>query len=128
MIEKDVKIRVLLVDDDETTAEMLAQICEGLGAEVFIAYGGKDALQTYLNSNPHIIFSDYIMPDINGIMLMKSIKALNPNLPFVLFSGYFSRLEAAIRKETIKPDALLRKPFVQVDKISDILDKFFPRG
>ena len=52
MIEKDVKIRVLLVDDDETTAEMLAQICEGLGAEVFIAYGGKDALQTYLNSNP----------------------------------------------------------------------------
>ena len=128
MTETEKKIRVLIVDDDETTAELLAQICEEMGTEVFIAHGGKDALQTYLNFHPHIVFSDYIMPDIDGIMLMKSLKALNPDLPFVLFSGYYSKLETDIQKETVKPDAVLRKPFIRVEKISDILDKYFPRG
>lgn len=119
-------VRILLVDDDENTADLLAEAFRSIGVEVIVAYDGKDAIQTYLNFRPDIVFSDYLMPDINGIMLFKAIKALKPDLPFVLFSGYHQKLVNDVKAAGIEPDALMRKPFLRLEKITDVLAEFFP--
>jgi len=120
------KIRILLVDDDENTADLLAETFKDIGAEVIVSYDGKDAIQTYLNFHPDIVFSDYLMPEIDGIMLFKAIKALNPDLPFVLFSGYHEKLVNDVKAAGIEPDALMRKPFLRLEKITEILENLFP--
>ena len=119
-------VRILLVDDDENTADLLAEAFRSIDVEVIVAYDGKDAIQTYLNFRPDIVFSDYLMPDINGIMLFKAIKALNPDLPFVLFSGYHEKLVRDVKAAGIEPDALMRKPFLRLEKITEVLEEFFP--
>lgn len=115
-------IRALVVDDEELIAELLAETLRASGVEVTTAFDAKDALQTYLNMLPDIVFSDYIMPDIDGIQLMKSLKAIEPKLPVVLFSGYYEKLLKAVEKESIKPEATMRKPFLRVDKINEIMN------
>ncbi|MBC8278033.1 MAG: response regulator [FCB group bacterium] len=120
------QIRILLVDDDENTADLLAETFKDIGADVIVAYDGKDAIQTYLNFQPDIVFSDYLMPEIDGIMLFKAIKALNPDLPFVLFSGYHDKLVNEVKAAGIEPDALMRKPFLRLEKITEVLEEFFP--
>lgn len=115
-------IRALVVDDEELIAELLAETLRASGVEVTTAFDAKDALQTYLNMLPDIVFSDYIMPDIDGIQLMKSLKAIEPKLPVVLFSGYYEKLLKAVEKESVKPEATMRKPFLRVDKINEIMN------
>jgi len=97
--------RVLLVDDDHATAEILAETFKLAGVDVIIAYDAKDAIQTYLNMHPDIVFADYIMPEIDGIQLMKALKALEPKLPFVIFSGYHDKLIKDLENESVKPEA-----------------------
>lgn len=126
MADNQDPIRILLVDDDENTADLLAETFRDIGADVIVAYDGKDAIQTYLNFMPDIVFSDYLMPEIDGIMLYKSIKALNPDLPFVLFSGYYDKLVNEVEAANIEPDAILRKPFLRLEKITEVLSKIFP--
>ena len=120
------KIRVLIVDDDDTTAELLADTIHELGVETFIAFDGKQAMMSYLQNEPDIIFCDYLMPEIDGIMLLKSIKALNSRIPFVLISGYYERLVNDLKTAKIEPDAILRKPIMRLDKVKEILSRFFP--
>ncbi len=120
------KIRVLIVDDDDTTAELLAETVRELGVETFIAYDGKQAMMSYLQNEPDIIFCDYFMPEINGIMLLKSIRALNARIPFILISGYYERLVNDLKTAKIEPDAILRKPIIRLDKLKEILTRFFP--
>jgi CheY-like chemotaxis protein len=118
---------VLLVDDDKTTAEILAETFTSAGAEVAIAHDAKEAILSYLNKRPDIVFSDYIMPEIDGVQLMKSLKALEPKLPFVLFSGYHDKLIKELEKETVKPEATLRKPFLRMEKIIELLNDYAPK-
>ena len=120
------KIRVLIVDDDDATADLLADTVRQMGVEAFTAYDGRQAMLTFLQKEPDIVFCDYLMPDIDGIMLMKSIKALNPRLPFILISGYYERLVNDLKSAKIEPEAILRKPIIRLDKIKDILARFFP--
>jgi len=120
------KIRVLIVDDDDTIAQVLAETIRELGVETFIAYDGKQAMMSYLQNEPDMIFCDYLMPEIDGIMLMKSIRALNSRIPFILISGYYERLVNDLKTAKIEPDAILRKPIMRLDKVKEILTRFFP--
>lgn len=121
-------IKALLVDDEEVTLDLLIDMFRAIGLESIItANNGKSALKLALDEEPDIVFTDYVMPGIDGVMLMQAIRAISPKTPVVLFTGFLDELMKKLKEAgDIKPDYILLKPFVSTDKIISILRKHFP--
>ena len=80
--------KILLVDDEEGTQFLYREVLEGDGYEVHSALTGKDALQKLKTVSPDLVILDINMPGMNGIEILREIKAIKPNIPVVLFSAY----------------------------------------
>ncbi len=121
-------IKALLVDDEEVTLDLLIDMFRAIGLESIItANNGKSALKLALDEEPDIVFTDYVMPGIDGVMLMQAIRAISPKTPVVLFTGFLDELMKKLKEAgDIKPDYILLKPLVSTDKIISILRKHFP--
>ena len=81
-------MHILVVDDDQFTAEMTGMILEEAGHEIVLATGGMEALGI-LASDPlvGIVISDLNMPGISGIQLFGGMRERGFNVPFVLLTG-----------------------------------------
>lgn len=84
----DTSAIILVVDDDEFTAELTGMILDAAGYGVVIAEGGMDALEK-MAQNPAIrmVVSDMNMPFIDGVQLFSELREQGYNQPFVLLTG-----------------------------------------
>lgn len=71
-------IRVLVVDDDTDSREFFAFVLEQLGAQVSTVTSAGEAIAFLEQSQPNILLSDIGMPDMDGYMLMRQIRAMPP--------------------------------------------------
>ncbi|MBD1995100.1 response regulator [Leptolyngbya sp. FACHB-541] len=69
-------LKVLIVDDDIDNLQFLAFLFEVYGAEVAAVSSASDAFQAVLEWRPDILVSDVSMPDEDGYMLIRRIRAL----------------------------------------------------
>src|SRR5678815_372410 len=67
-------LRVLVVDDNVHAAQTMAMLIEALGHEVRTAYDGREALETAVNSRPHVVLLDIGLPGLNGYEVAKRIR------------------------------------------------------
>jgi CheY-like chemotaxis protein len=82
--------RVLLVDDEQDFLEMLALALARRGFEVVAVDGGVTALAAARAQKFDLAITDFKMPDVDGIELVRALKALDPALPVIVASGYVS--------------------------------------
>jgi CheY-like chemotaxis protein len=104
---------ILVVDDDEVLAELLAAILSSVGHEVIIAANGADAVQRARADSPCLVICDMSMPGLSGadvLLALREDPAL-AGLPFVLMSGAPQTLSGP------QPNAFLQKPFVLAEVI-----------
>jgi CheY-like chemotaxis protein len=71
-------LRVLVVDDDRDTLEVVRELLEVAGAQVLSAACAADALQLVRRELPDVLVSDIGMPDADGYDLIRSVRALAP--------------------------------------------------
>jgi CheY-like chemotaxis protein len=87
-----VDVRVLVVDDDESTLEFLAAALQYCGAQVTIASSAAEALAALDRARPDVVLSDIAMREHDGYWLLREIRALtNPalsGLPVVAATAY----------------------------------------
>lgn len=102
--------KCLVVDDDRAMLDMLAQCVQDLGYEPILAEDGDQAYLAFENSHPELVISDIHMPNRNGLLLLKDIKAEDPNTPVILITGWV-HYKAALNMAPPRPDAFLEKPF-----------------
>ncbi|NQU18868.1 response regulator [bacterium] len=81
------KNKILMVDDETDFVEIMTQRIESWGYQVISASNGKEALDLFTDKKPDVIILDYLMPDINGIDLLKKIRILDRNVPVLMFSA-----------------------------------------
>jgi two-component system OmpR family response regulator len=81
------KIRILLVEDDEQTAEYLSGFLQDSGFEVDTVFTVTDALSHLKQSRYDIMLMDINLPDFSGMELLKSIKG-KFDLPVIVLSAY----------------------------------------
>jgi two-component system, cell cycle response regulator len=67
-------VRVLVVDDEPTTALTVAAAISALGHEVLVARDGREALDVYLAQGPDVVLTDRQMPGMDGIELCRRIR------------------------------------------------------
>jgi CheY-like chemotaxis protein len=70
------QLKVLVVDDDQDTRDLLEWVLERAGAEVVAVSSAKDAMAALEKERPHILVSDIAMPEEDGLSLMRRIRAL----------------------------------------------------
>lgn len=82
-------LRILAVDDDLMSLRMLTKLLTSAGHRVTTAANGNEALRLALQVNPQIVLSDWIMPEMDGLDLCKSLRRIEHgrNMYFLLFSG-----------------------------------------
>ncbi len=69
-------IKILIVDDESDTRELLSFMLEQYGANVTVASSAHDALNTFQQYQPNILLSDLGMPEIDGYSLIRQIRTL----------------------------------------------------
>jgi len=78
---------ILIVEDDATTAELIADLVEQEGFTVTRAGGGLQAIETFARDRPVAVFLDWVLPDIPGIEACRSLRALDGVVPIIFVSG-----------------------------------------
>ena len=78
--------KILLVEDDVDLGNVLKQYLELEGYEVNQCYNGDEGLVQFTNGDFDLCILDVMMPKMDGFTLAKSIKTLDPKIPFISFS------------------------------------------
>ncbi|NJL37377.1 MAG: response regulator, partial [Leptolyngbyaceae cyanobacterium SM1_4_3] len=90
-------LRILVVDDDDNTREFLTFLLELHGANVTATATASEALVNLVQFKPDILLSDIGMPDVDGYMLMRQIRALPPaqgrNIPAIALTAYAGEID-----------------------------------
>ncbi|MFN6465546.1 MAG: PAS domain S-box protein [Nostoc sp. DedVER02] len=90
-------VKVLLVDDERDTRELIAFILKQSGAVVTQVTSAVEALQALPQFQPNLLLSDIGMPEIDGYMLMRQIRAMSPEqggtIPAIALTAYASEAD-----------------------------------
>ena len=78
---------VLMVEDDPTLLDMLAQTLQRAGFTVVTAVHGADALARMRELVPDVVVTDILMPEMDGFELIRTLRAQWPELPIVAMYG-----------------------------------------
>lgn len=114
----DEKKKILVVEDDVTLRAGLQKVITEKGYDVIVAADGKIGLQLFLAEDVDLVLSDIRMPNMNGILLLQSIKKLKP-VPVIIMTG-FSELCETQEAYQMGAKGFLAKPFKREDLLSQI--------
>jgi two-component system response regulator FlrC len=79
---------ILVVDDNPPMAKTLSDILTIKGYEVHTAYSGAEALEILKHHEIHILLTDVIMPDMDGVALYRQTRKTHPQLVTFLMTAY----------------------------------------
>jgi CheY-like chemotaxis protein len=100
---------ILVVEDDDDVRGYAVAVLEGAGYEVLTA---RDAVQAFIlleqNPNIRLMFTDIVMPRIDGLMLADMAKLRHPGLRVLYATGYADRVA---RQPGYRYGAFLEKPY-----------------
>jgi len=85
---KDRKMKVLLVDDEETFARALSERLDVRGVDADAVLGGKEALESIERDKPDVLILDLKMPDMDGMEVLRRVKSNHPDIQTIILSGY----------------------------------------
>ncbi len=80
--------RILIVDDDEMVRSGLALDLEDEGYEVFSAASAEEALEALEREPVHLVLSDLVMAEMDGMDLMRRVRKRMPDIAFVIITGH----------------------------------------
>lgn len=99
----------LVVDDDEDSADLMAEVLRGLGHAVRTARDGRSALALAAELRPKIVLLDIGLPGMDGYEVARRIRELVPDVRLVAVTG-FSRDDDRARARAAGFDSHLVKP------------------
>jgi two-component system response regulator PilR (NtrC family) len=123
--------RILVVDDDAGVREALSEFLLSLGYVVVTVENGEDALAEYKKGDFDVVMADLIMPNMDGMELLRRIREIKNNeVIFLMITGHPS-ISTAVEAINRGADDYITKPFHLEDvklRISKALEKQTLKG
>ena len=113
--------KILIIDDEEIVRKAYQNELRAKGYDADTFDSGKKALELLTDQWPGIVVSDIIMPEMDGITLLKKIKKMDPDLPVVLITGQ-GDIPMAVRAIQEGAYDFLEKPF-ETSRFLDIVNR-----
>jgi len=102
-------LSVLIVEDDKLSLFMYSEFVKTIVSEVFTANNGFDGIRIFREHKPDIVITDIMMPEMDGLEMIKKIKVIDPAVKAIMISGH-SDADYFIRSIDLGVDAYLLKP------------------
>jgi two-component system NtrC family sensor kinase len=101
--------RILLIDDEEGIRKVMAIDLQDAGYEVYTAADGEQGLATFGREQPAIVLTDIKMPGMDGMEVLRRIKAINQAAEVIIITGH-GEMELAIRALQLEASDFITKP------------------
>lgn len=117
--------KILLVEDDADMSEVFCDFLEMHDHDVHCAFNGKEGLALFEKDTFDVIITDIIMPELDGLEMLKAMLAIRPDTPIITLSGGH-RLVPGVATQYL--DASLKlgaarsfcKPFKMIDLLTAV--------
>jgi len=103
------KIKVLLVDDEEDFAQILAKRLEYRNFKITCVFNGDNAVDLIRKQDFDVVLLDVLMPGQSGLHTLKEIKAIKPLIHIIMLTGH-ARVDTAIQGMELGAYDYLIKP------------------
>jgi len=112
----DFRIRLLIVDDEQTIRRLCMTVGESLGFFCLEAESG-DAALTLLEEQPvHMVLTDMVMPNMTGLEFLEQVKRIFPRIEVAVMTGHGS-VETAVQAMKLGAYDYIGKPFAPLDEL-----------
>jgi len=111
-------LQILVVEDDDDTSEVVCTLLEDAGYTPVPVDRGEVALDEIANLSPDLVLLDINLPDINGLEVLRTVRA-HSFLPMIVLSGYGKDRDRVIALEA-GADDYLGKPFSSEELIARV--------
>ena len=101
--------RVLLVDDEEGIRKVVSIALKDAGYEVWTAENGEQGLEIFRRQQPPLVLTDIKMPGIDGIEVLRRIKAMETDSEVIIITGH-GEMELAISALQLEASDFITKP------------------
>lgn len=117
--------KIILVEDDPVIADIYASVFKKAGLNVVIVGLGKDVLPTIKEekSKPDIILLDLILPDINGMEVLRDIRNDSGVQDIPVFVLTNQKEEQGEKSNNIQPDKFIIKANITPTQLLDLIKK-----
>ena len=110
-------LTVLFVEDESDLRDLVMGMLLAKGFRVFVAADGIDALHILHRHHVDLLFTDIVMPGINGVLLARHAKDLQPELKVLFTTGYVQR---ALERNAVLYGPVLFKPLRHTEIIQEV--------
>jgi two-component system response regulator HydG len=117
----DQQIRVLVVDDDESHAEAVAESLERVGYECVVATSGREGLRLIEEQTFDIVITDLMMEEVGGLEVLAKAKRELPDAEVVILTGH-STVKTAVTAMQAGATTYLTKP-LDINELRTVADK-----
>lgn len=80
-------IKILIVDDDQMNCDLLQNVFLRHGYQVISATSGREGLNLFRQHTPRVTLLDLRMPEMDGLTVLKEIRAIDPHAPVIILGG-----------------------------------------
>jgi signal transduction histidine kinase len=105
----DRSLRVLVVDDEPNTREVVSGYLRADGHRVLTVADGTEAMQRFMTEDFDLVITDHGMPGMNGLQLADAVHRMDPAKSVILLTGFAFGAE----QQPVSIDCVLKKPLVQ---------------
>jgi len=89
-------MKILIVDDDQNILRLYKEELEEEGYTIVTATNGQEAIERFDQEDPDLVTLDILLPDIDGIKLLRQMKEKKPRLPIIMSTAYDYRDDFAV--------------------------------
>jgi CheY-like chemotaxis protein len=101
-------LRVLVVDDELNTRDIVSQYLKGDGHRVVTAADGAEAMRRLMTEEVDLVITDHGMPGMDGLQLASAVRRVDPEKTVILLTGFAMEPE----QQPASIDCVLKKPLV----------------
>ena len=112
----DMRIRLLIVDDEQSIRKLCVTVGEALGFACLEADSGEAAMALLEEQPTHMVLTDMVMPRMSGLEFLERVKKLLPRTEVAVMTGHGS-VETAVQAMKLGAYDYISKPFAPLDEL-----------